>query len=110
MGYPVTVPEMVWPLQRYRVEDMTPEANRAWTRYLWDNRPDMPVDGLCGPDGEENPEVEATVEACPIQERRWFVEHNAKLLKSRKGIKLTVIADRGQLKEAVSDLYSFSHP
>jgi hypothetical protein len=37
MGYPVTVADMVWPLQRgYKAEDTSPESNRAWTRYEWD--------------------------------------------------------------------------
>jgi hypothetical protein len=88
MGYPVTVAEMVWPLQRgFKAEDTSPESNRAWTRYEWDGHPDMPQTGFPEPDHE------STVEACPIEERKWFIEDETELLKNRNGIKVTVIRE-----------------
>jgi hypothetical protein len=88
MGYPVTVEDMVWPLQHgYMAEDTSPESNRAWTRYLWGARPDMPQDGF------DDPDHESTVDACPIEDRKWFIEDKTELLKNRNGITVTVIRD-----------------
>jgi hypothetical protein len=96
MGYPVTVPEMVWPLQRgYKVEDTSPEANRAWTRYEWDGRPDYPV--VLGDEEYEDAvsehAIEATEEACSIEDRQWYVEDKTEMLTKRNGIEVTVIRE-----------------
>jgi hypothetical protein len=86
MGYPVTVKDFVWPLRRgFKAEDMSPESNRAWTRYEWDGHPDMPQDGF------DDPDHESTVEACPIEDRKWYVEDTTDMLKKRDGIELTVL-------------------
>jgi len=96
MGYPVTVEEMVWPLQHgYKVEDTSPESNRAWCRYLWDHRPDWPV--VLGDEEFEDAltdnAIESTVEACPIEDRKWFVEDKTEMLNKRNGITVTVVRD-----------------
>jgi hypothetical protein len=88
MGYPVTVPEMVWPLERgFQPEDTSPESNRAWCRYLWDAHPDLPQDDW------DEPDYESTVEACPIEDRKWFVEDRGEMLTERDGIEVTVIRE-----------------
>jgi hypothetical protein len=44
-------------------------------------------------DGFPEPDHESTVEACPIEERKWFIEDETELLKNRNGIKVTVIRE-----------------
>jgi hypothetical protein len=88
MGYPVTVEEMVWPLQRgYKAEDTSPESNQAWSRYEWDEHPDLPQTGF------DDPDYESTVDACPVEDRQGYVEDCAERLTKRNGITVTVIRE-----------------
>ena len=95
MGYPVEVQDMIWPLQKYQATDTSPDSNRAWTRWEWDNHPSMPVE--LGDeefeDAHSEHAIEATEEACPVEDRQSFIEHESELRKNRDGISVTVIRD-----------------
>jgi hypothetical protein len=89
---PVTVSDFLWPLQKYAVDDTTPEANRAWTRWMWDHAPDYPV--VLGDEEFEDAisehAIEATVEACPVEDRKYHVEEYTEYMQKREGAQVVV--------------------
>src|SRR5262249_52744333 len=60
-GEKVSVADFMWPLKKYSREDKSRKANRAFTRWLYGNAPDKPVDEV---------EDESSVDECPVELRK----------------------------------------